>query len=129
MKLKTVKNYPLSLLCSLGVVVMSLAPIGAPEIARDVPLFDKWAHFVMYGTLTLVVWWELHRKPHLPVSLCRLLTFGVAYPVLLGILMELGQAFLTTYRSGDAWDAVANSIGVGLGCLVGAAVRRCGVES
>ena len=33
--------------------------------------------------------------------------------------MELAQAYLTTYRSGDWWDFVANSIGVVIGVVLG----------
>lgn len=112
---KTLKNYPLSLLCSLAVVVLSLAPIGAPEIAQDVPLFDKWAHFLMYGGLSFLLFYET--KTHsLPLAVCLLL-----YTCLLGGLMEIGQATLTTYRSGEWMDFVADSLGALLGfalCLV-----------
>ena len=37
--------------------------------------------------------------------------------------MELAQAYLTTYRSGDWWDFVANSIGVVIGVVLGLAMR------
>ena len=36
---------------------------------------------------------------------------------------ELAQAYLTTYRSGDWWDFVANSIGVVIGVVLGLAMR------
>ena len=38
--------------------------------------------------------------------------------------MELAQAYLTTYRSGDWWDFVANSIGVLIAVVIGLAVHR-----
>ena len=37
--------------------------------------------------------------------------------VAMGVLIEIAQGTLTTTRSMDAWDALANTIGVTLGCL------------
>ena len=42
----------------------------------------------------------------------------------MGILIELAQAYLTTCRSGDWFDAVCNSIGVLLGSLAGYLIWR-----
>lgn len=116
MMTKLLKTYPLSLLGTIAVLILSLAPIGAPEIAQDVPLFDKWAHFIMYGGLTVIIWWELLRAQGRQVPSSRLTVQGLVCPVLWGGLMELCQANLTTYRSGEWLDFLANSIGVLLGC-------------
>lgn len=115
---KTLKQYPLSLLCSLAIVVLSLAPIGAPEVASDVPFFDKWAHFVMYGGLSFLLFLESRKHLPLPLAISLLL-----YASLLGGLMELCQAYLTTYRSGEWMDFVADSVGVLLGGLTAYAAR------
>lgn len=123
MATKMLKNYPLSILCTLGIAVLSLAPIGAPEMAQDVPLFDKWAHFVMYGCLTIIVWWEMLHSKEETVHGSRLAVQGLICPVFLGGLMELCQANLTTYRSGEWLDFLANSIGVLLGCGIMLAYR------
>ena len=112
------KTYPLSLICSLAIIILSLAPVGAPEVARDVPFFDKWAHFVMYGGLSLLLFLESRRFLTLPLSLLLLL-----YACLLGGLMELGQAYLTTYRSGEWLDVLADSVGAVLGGLIAYAAK------
>lgn len=112
------KTYPLSLICSLAIIILSLAPVGAPEVARDVPFFDKWAHFVMYGGLSLLLFLESRRFLTLPLSLLLLL-----YACLLGGLMELGQAYLTTYRSGEWLDFLADSVGAVLGGLIAYAAK------
>jgi VanZ family protein len=39
----------------------------------------------------------------------------ILLPILMGILIELAQNYLTTCRSGELADGVANSIGVMLG--------------
>lgn len=117
---KTLKNYPLSLICTLAITILSLAPIGAPEVAQDVPFFDKWAHFVMYGGLSFLLFLESHKRPiTLPLAISLLL-----YACLLGGLMEIGQATLTTYRSGEWLDFVADSIGVLLGCPIALLAKK-----
>lgn len=115
---------PWSLICAACIVILSLAPVGAPEVARDVPLADKWAHFVMYATLTVIIWVERRRHCVRTSADTRLFAYGFLCPVLLGGLMELCQACLTTYRSGEWMDFLANSIGVLLGCAIGYALRR-----
>ena len=112
------KTYPLSLICSLAIIILSLAPVGAPEVARDVPFFDKWAHFVMYGGLSFLLFLESRKFLTLPLSLLLLL-----YACMLGGLMELGQAYLTTYRSGEWLDFLADSVGAVLGGLIAYGAR------
>lgn len=94
------------LLLVLGVVVLSL---GSPPPAPDVPASDKWQHLVVYGLLSLTAV-QLFRpgRPLLVVA---------AALVLLGIGLEIAQGTLTTDRMMDWRDAVANTLGVGLGLL------------
>lgn len=118
-----IKSYPLSLFAVFAICVLSLAPIGAMEIGVEVPLADKWAHFLMYGGLTSVVWWE-YWKQHSEADRIWLSVCGFLCPVMLGGLLELLQAYATTYRSGDWLDFVANSIGVALGVVLGLVAIR-----
>lgn len=112
------KRYPLSILCATAIAILSLAPMAEMPELQDVPLIDKWVHFVMYGGLTSTIWWESRRR-----SAAFLATWGFVFPVCYGGLMELAQAYLTTYRSGDWLDVLANSIGVVLGILIGCLIR------
>ncbi len=117
------KCYFWSLLATVCVTVVSLIPIPELPDMPDVPLIDKWGHFVMYGGLSCAVWFDIcrHRlKPGFWTIAC--LTF--VFPIVWGGLMELGQAYLTTFRSGDWWDFVANSVGVVIAVPVGLAMRR-----
>jgi len=114
------RHYPISLFVAAAIVVVSLIPI--PEVPiQDVPLYDKWAHFVMYGVLSLIVWREYVRH-HQPVVWSAALFSALLLPILLGGLLELAQAYLTTCRSGDWLDFIANTIGAFLGtslaCIV-----------
>lgn len=104
---KLLKSWPLSLLMAIAVITLSLAPIGAPEIARDVPFADKWTHMAMYFGVAGIVWFEgLWHK-----TKANLWLWGCLLAIILGGLMELGQAYLTDYRSGEWMDFAADSVG------------------
>ena len=120
--LSFIRVYPLSTLCILLILVLSLTPFFPETPLDNVDFIDKYTHFIMYGGTTSVMWWE-HlrncrkeaRKPNLRAL------FWVAFVgmILLGGLVELGQAYCTTTRSGEWLDFFADSIGVLLGTGVG----------
>lgn len=114
-----IRRYYPSILITLAVFILSLSPM--PEVPQlgYVPLWDKWIHFVMYGGLCLVYWFDFHRNGHSKKAWKKWLLWIVLFPVALGGLMELGQAYLTTCRNGDVIDFIANSIGVLLALPVG----------
>ncbi|MCF0197942.1 MAG: VanZ family protein [Bacteroidaceae bacterium] len=107
--MNAVKQFPLTFLTLLVIAVLSLMPVEElPDV--NAPLADKWAHMVMYGGLSLVIWTEYTRKAR-PFRWGRASLLGLALPVVYGGVMELAQAFCTTYRTGDWLDAVANTLG------------------
>ncbi len=116
-----IRRYPFSILIATAITVLSLIPVPEIRLAEDVPLMDKWAHMVMYGTLTMVIWVEYLRR-HQTIKPWRLFLLGFLAPIIMGGLLELMQAYLTTCRSGDWIDFVANSIGVAIGSLLGCIV-------
>ena len=112
-----IKNNFFTLLVSLAVIVLSTIPI--PETPMDgVPFIDKWVHFVMYGGVSVAMWFDLYfvRKER---SLSAKFNVAVlTYPVILGGLMELVQEYLTTYRNGDFLDFWADWFGAILGNVI-----------
>lgn len=90
------------------ITVLSLMPMGPPPV--QIPNGDKLNHALAYITLT---WWfgQLHsRRLRARIGLVlALLGYGVG--------IELAQS-LTSYRSADAADLVANAVGIALGLLV-----------
>lgn len=129
--IEKIKNYPIS--CTVIVAIWVVCMIPVPETPLDkVALIDKWTHFVMYGILTLCIWWEYtgkHKRQYWDI-LKRyrksrnfhwkdLLIGGMLCPMIMGCLVELAQAYLTTCRSGDWFDALCNALGVLLGSLIG----------
>lgn len=113
-----IKKYPLSLLILIAVVYLSF--FNPPSIGESpFPHFDKFVHFCMYAGLSGILWLEHfwnHRKTR--PNLKRGLIGAVLFPVLLGGLIEIGQAYLTTTRSGDIWDFFADILGVLIATLV-----------
>lgn len=121
-----IKTYPLSLLTTLAIIILSVMPFPEIKMAQDIPLADKWVHFVMYGGLSLVVWFEMVRsenKSGIKKAAMQLLLWGLVMPALLGGILEFVQEYLTTTRSGDVWDFIADAIGAALGTILGLGVR------
>lgn len=120
---KILLNYPLSIVIIAVIWVVCLIPV--PEVPiKDFRFIDKWTHFVMYATLTITIWWEYSRH-HNRVCWQRLIVGGIICPIIMGCLVELAQAHLTTCRSGDWFDALCNSLGV----LLGTGIARFKVKN
>ena len=116
-------RYPIALLLAVGIVLLSLLPIPEIKLAEEVPLADKWTHMVMYGVLTLAIWFD-YRRSHRHYNARKLLVFAFLAPIAMGGILELMQAYLTTCRSGEWLDFVANTIGVCLGTIVGILIMK-----
>ena len=113
------KRYPLTSILIVVIWIICLLPIPENVPLGDVPMMDKWTHFVMYGTLCSVLWWEYLRQ-HQTKNACKLFLLAFLAPIVMSGLIELAQAYLTGgNRSGDWLDFAANSIGVVLGNLIG----------
>jgi VanZ family protein len=107
------KKYPQSVAVIIVIWVLCMIPVPETPL-NEINFIDKWTHFAMYGALTLVIWHE-YRKRHTMTNWCRLIFGGVLCPIVMGVLVEVAQAYLTTCRSGDWFDAVCNTLGVLLG--------------
>ncbi len=80
-----------------------------PDDLRLIPHFDKIVHFLMYLTLGFVFMFEYYIHHHKTISkISKILIL----PLIYGGLMELLQLLITSYRSGDWWDMLANSCGI-----------------
>ena len=125
--MKYIRRHIFSLLTLMLIAVLSLMP--AQEFPQtDIQFADKWAHWVMYGFLTLVMGIDYvlraeylstkasassaqrQRYKNKGAAIWQLLVIAIIASVY-GGLMELGQAYLTTSRHGDWLDVLANSFG------------------
>jgi len=111
-----IRNYKYSILVALAIIILSTIPVPEVKPLEEVPLIDKWVHFLMYAALSASMW--LDRKLlHLPISASYFILM-LLLPSLLGGLLELVQAYLITCRSGEWLDAVADAIGTVIGTVV-----------
>ena len=118
MLLKYLRRYPLALVVAVAIVLLSVLPIPEIKEMERIPLIDKWTHMVMYGALTLTIWID-YRRSHRWLDRRRLVLFAFLAPIAMGGVLELVQAYLTSCRSGEWLDFVANTIGVCLGFVAG----------
>ena len=117
-----VRKYPFSTLCLALIGVLSFTPFFPETPLDNVKFIDKWTHLVMYGGTCSIIWWEhlrLCKKETRRPNLRALFWFALVGMIILGGLVELGQAYCTTTRSGEWLDFYADSVGVLLGNAFG----------
>ena len=115
---RLILRYTVSWLLIVAILLACFLPVPETEM-DDVPFIDKWVHILMYLMLSSSLWIEYLRS-HTHIDYPKLCVGAI---VLSG-LIELGQAYCTTTRSGDWLDFLANVTGVGLGALLGFTVYR-----
>ena len=122
--MKAFKNYFWTILLSFVVITLSIIPIPEVPPLEDIPLFDKWVHFLMYGAVACCVWYDYYRNRADRKITVRTFLCTIVYPILLGGILELWQRYLTTCRSGEWLDFIADSIGAFLAFPIGAFIIR-----
>ena len=92
------------------------------------PQADKLEHLVGFGLPCFLVLLALHLRAAAAGRMLRPRTVGVVAGlfVLHAVVSELVQGYLYTSRTGDPFDALADTVGTGLGVLGYVAVRRRG---
>ena len=118
------KKYPVSLLVIAAVVYLSF--FRPPSTDLDgIPNIDKVVHVCMYFGMSGMLWLEFlraHRRDHTP--LWNAWVGALVCPILFSGVVELLQAYCTTYRGGDWLDFAANSLGALLASGVAQWVRK-----
>ncbi len=111
-----IKHYKFTTVVTIAVILLSVLPFHEKTPLDDVPFIDKWTHCVMYAGLSVAMWLDMKGyKRHLHPT-----TYILAWllPSLLGGLLELVQKYLTTYRSGEWMDFVADALGAVIATVV-----------
>lgn len=119
---RLILRYTVSWLLIVAILLACFLPVPETEM-DDVPFIDKWVHILMYLVLSSSLWIEYLRS-HTHIDYLKLCVGAIVLPIALSGLIELGQAYCTTTRSGDWLDFLANVTGVGLGALLGFTVYR-----
>ena len=118
METKYICKYPLALFTACVIICLSLFPIPDIPHAPDVPFIDKWTHMVMYGGFCLVIWYE-YLRTHESIHVGKITLFGWLCPIVMSGLLELAQEHLTTCRSGEWLDLLANATGATVAYVLG----------
>jgi glycopeptide antibiotics resistance protein len=93
----------IAILISASIFCLSL--IKMPDTGIKVPNIDKGYHSFAYFILTIAWLLTFYKKPE------KKYIIAISC-IVFGIIIELLQASLTVYRTGDYFDVLANSLGV-----------------
>lgn len=100
-------------------IILYLSFFTPPKTELDeITNIDKLAHICMYGGLCCILWIEYLRS-HKSINQMRTLVGAILLPIILSGAIELLQEYVTTNRSGDWEDMIANSLGVCCAALLG----------
>lgn len=122
--MRYIKSYYVGLLLVALITYLSL--FRPPQTELDTLVgFDKLVHTGMYFVLSLVLWVEFyvaHRQR--PAPWWHVWVGALGCPVAYSGLIELLQAYATSYRSGDWIDFLANLAGALLAAWVGSRMLK-----
>ena len=113
--LKRIKNllkgsiFIIALIISITIVFLSLLQLPSSKI--NIINIDKAYHSIAYFALGITWLFAYYKKPEKKY-------FIVICCIIFGIIIEVLQNSLTSYRTGDYVDAIANSCGVLLALLI-----------
>jgi VanZ family protein len=98
----------LAILATIFIGILSLSAVPKLNIGLGIKSGDKYLHFIAYFGLSSIWYFALKDKIQK-----RLYNFFVPLALIFyGIILEGLQSGITTYRTGDIYDALANTVGV-----------------
>jgi len=110
--IKFCRYHLFSVLCGTLIIVLCTVQLPPQDNDISIPYLDKVVHFMMYLALSLSYITErflsAKRNPIKPAA-TYLLTLAISF--IIGGLIELVQAYLTSYRSGDIIDLLCDVCG------------------
>ncbi|MCD7900930.1 MAG: VanZ family protein [Bacteroides sp.] len=105
------KKYPISIAIILVVIYLSFFKPPSINLSYEIPFFDKIVHFCMYFGMSGMLWWEFLRNHRDGRNLWHAWIGACVLPILFSGIVEILQETLTSYRGGDWFDFLANSLG------------------
>lgn len=111
-------SYRLTLMLSLIILTFCLITVPQTQLS-GVDNIDKIVHFIFFFGLALIVWWESAERKQRHLSFwTRFFIIGAATAGLGGVI-EVLQDTITTNRSGDWLDFLADCAGVCVAQIIG----------
>ena len=98
----------IAIVTTVIVAILSLSSVPKLNLGLDIKSGDKYLHFLAYFGLSLTWYFALKDRINQKV-------FKIFVPlglIFYGIILEGLQSGLTTYRTGDVYDALANTAGI-----------------
>ena len=117
------KKYWVSVLCIAAIFVLCFMKTSSLP-APPVPNFDKVVHVIMFLGLSGCVFFDNTNYLRVPISKARIFFGTFLFPTLLGGLIEIMQADLTTYRTGDWFDFLFDGVGAIIGMGIALLINR-----
>lgn len=102
----------ISIAITILITLLSLIKMQ-PKLVVEVSNLDKLEHAFAYMVLTIS--WLVSRDVKFSTTPYLVVLFGC---LVFGIIIEVLQARLTTYRSASLLDVVANSLGIAVGFIL-----------
>jgi len=118
------KRFWLSALVLLIILVLCFiktSSLPAPPVRN----FDKIVHAIMFLGLSGVIFFDNTRYLRFPISKVLIFWSTFIFPIALGGLIEILQANLTTYRSGDWFDFLYDIVGALVGWGIASLINSC----
>jgi VanZ family protein len=98
----------IAIIATVIIAILSLSAVPKISLGLGIKAGDKYLHFIAYFVLSSLWYFTLKDKINQ-----KIFKFFVPLGLIFyGIILEGLQSGLTTYRTGDVYDAIANTAGV-----------------
>ena len=98
----------IAIVATVFLAILSLSAVPKLNLGLGIKAGDKYLHFIAYFGLSLM--WYFAIKDRINEKIFKI--FVPLGLIFYGIILEGLQSGLTTYRTGDVYDAIANTAGV-----------------
>ena len=98
----------IAIVATVFLAILSLSAVPKLNLGLGIKAGDKYLHFIAYFGLSLM--WYFALKDRINKKYFKI--FVPLCLIFYGIILEGLQSGLTTYRTGDIYDAIANTAGV-----------------
>ena len=104
----------IAIVATVFLAILSLSAVPKLNLGLGIKAGDKYLHFIAYFGLSLMWYFALKERINEKI-------FKIFVPlglIFYGIILEGLQSGITTYRTGDIYDALANAAGVIVGLII-----------
>lgn len=104
----------IAIVVTISIAILSLTSVPKIDLGLNIKSTDKYLHILAYCTLSFFWHLALRKKLQNKRYYIAIITSIIVY----GIILEGLQGGLTSYRTADWYDVIANTIGVFLAIIL-----------